>query len=99
MTATPFFLMLRTMLTTSSFAPTSIPRVGSLRINTLGRCVSQRASATFCWFPPERPPAIQSGRGGRTPNSAIRSEATLRSRAGRRKIVASLSRMLMEMFL
>src|ERR1700722_4242456 len=38
----------------SAFAPTSIPRVGSSRINNFGSVASHRASKTFCWFPPLR---------------------------------------------
>ena len=37
----------------SAFAPTSTPWVGSSRMRTEGRVASQRASATFCWLPPE----------------------------------------------
>ena len=38
----------------SALAPTSIPRVGSSRMMSLGCVTSQRASRTFCWLPPER---------------------------------------------
>ena len=41
----------------SALAPTSTPCVGSSRISTAGDAASQRASATFCWLPPERFPA------------------------------------------
>ena len=40
----------------SALAPTSTPCVGSSRISTAGSVASQRASATFCWLPPERLP-------------------------------------------
>ena len=40
----------------SALAPTSTPWVGSSRISSAGFAASQRASATFCWFPPERLP-------------------------------------------
>ena len=40
----------------SAFAPTSTPCVGSSRISTAGSVASQRASATFCWLPPDRLP-------------------------------------------
>ena len=35
-------------------APTSMPRVGSSISTTRGSMLSQRASTTFCWLPPER---------------------------------------------
>src|SRR5579883_1001512 len=41
----------------SDLEPTSTPWVGSSRIMTEGRMASQRASATFCWLPPESEPA------------------------------------------
>ena len=44
----------RTICTTSSLAPTSMPRVGSASTRTLGGQVSHLASATFCWLPPDR---------------------------------------------
>ena len=37
----------------SCLAPTSMPRVGSSRISSVGSVASQRASSTFCWLPPE----------------------------------------------
>jgi hypothetical protein len=37
----------------SPFAPTSIPLVGSSNTRILGLVSSQRASSTFCWFPPD----------------------------------------------
>ena len=37
----------------STFAPTSMPRVGSLRIISLGSVFSPLATTTFCWLPPE----------------------------------------------
>ena len=39
---------------TSALAPTSMPRVGSSRMSTLGLSASHLASATFCWLPPDR---------------------------------------------
>ena len=39
---------------TSALAPTSMPRVGSSRMRTLGLSASHLASATFCWLPPDR---------------------------------------------
>src|SRR5450830_410476 len=39
---------------TSLLAWTSIPRVGSSRIRSLGTVASHLAMTTFCWFPPER---------------------------------------------
>ena len=35
-------------------APTSIPRVGSSRMISLGFVASHLARITFCWFPPDR---------------------------------------------
>jgi hypothetical protein len=40
----------------SNFAATSMPRVGSSRINSFGSVASQRASSTFCWLPPDSSP-------------------------------------------
>ena len=40
----------------SALAPMSTPCVGSSRISTRGFVASQRASATFCWLPPESVP-------------------------------------------
>ena len=39
---------------TSTFAPMSIPRVGSSRIRTRGSVASHLARTTFCWLPPDR---------------------------------------------
>ena len=41
---------------TSALAPTSMPRVGSSRISTVGCTSSHLASITFCWLPPDRLP-------------------------------------------
>src|SRR5471032_909776 len=41
---------------TSALAPTSIPRVGSSMINTLGPVASHFPSTTFCWLPPDSVP-------------------------------------------
>ena len=38
----------------SALVPTSMPRVGSSMISTLGLVDSHLASTTFCWLPPER---------------------------------------------
>ena len=38
----------------TTFAPTSMPRVGSSRSRTSGCVSSQRPRMTFCWLPPER---------------------------------------------
>src|SRR5262249_53493093 len=38
---------------TSALATTSMPRVGSSRISTLGATMSERPSTTFCWLPPD----------------------------------------------
>jgi len=39
---------------TSALVPTSMPRVGSSTISTLGVMASHLARTTFCWLPPER---------------------------------------------
>ena len=39
---------------TSTFAPTSIPRVGSSNIRIFDRVHSHFATTVFCWFPPLR---------------------------------------------
>ena len=46
----------------SALAPTSTPCVGSSRMQQGRFAASQRASATFCWFPPERLPTRVSQR-------------------------------------
>ena len=38
----------------SPLAPTSMPLVGSSNTRILGLVSSQRASSTFCWFPPDK---------------------------------------------
>ena len=38
----------------SDLAPTSMPRVGSSTTITFRPRISQRASSTFCWLPPDR---------------------------------------------
>ncbi len=43
---------------TSAFVPTSIPRVGSSTISSVGSRASHFASTTFCWLPPE---SVQAG--------------------------------------
>ena len=40
-----------------SIAPTSRPRVGCAAIRTFGSREISRATTTFCWLPPESPPA------------------------------------------
>ena len=45
---------------TSTFAPTSMPRVGSSSTSARGERASSRASSTFCWLPPDRVPAGRS---------------------------------------
>ena len=41
---------------TSALAPTSMPRVGSSRISTVGSVLSHLASIVFCWLPPDSSP-------------------------------------------
>ena len=55
----------------SAFAPTSMPCVGSSRISTAGLVDNHRASATFCWLPPESESA-----GAATDSVLIRSRST-----------------------
>ena len=43
---------------TSAFVPTSMPRVGSSTISSVGLRASHFASTTFCWLPPE---SVQTG--------------------------------------
>ena len=49
----------------------SMPRVGSSRIRISGSVISQRASSTFCWLPPERLRISAVGSAGRM-SSALR---------------------------
>ena len=42
-----------------SIAPTSRPRVGCAAIRTFGSRAISRATTTFCWLPPESPPAAR----------------------------------------
>ena len=56
---------------TSVFAPTSMPRVGSSRIRSLGSVRSHRASSTFCWLPPLSVPTTRFGSAGRMSSAAI----------------------------
>ena len=53
-TAMPSSASSTTSFWISALAPTSMPRVGSSRISSRGSVISQRASSTFCWLPPER---------------------------------------------
>ena len=64
---------------TSAFAPTSIPRVGSSRISTLGWAFSHFASIIFCWLPPERCSTGVSSDGVRIVSFWRKSSATARS--------------------
>ena len=48
----------------SALAPTSMPRVGSSSSSSLGAVSSQRASSTFCWFPPDSVADDRLGIGG-----------------------------------
>ena len=50
---------------TWTFAPTSIPRVGSSSTRARGDRASRRASSTFCWLPPDSVPAGRSTSAGR----------------------------------
>ena len=66
-----------------SIAPTSRPRVGWAAIRTFGSRSISRASTTFCWFPPERPPARVVGPPPRTSNSRMSDRARSTSRRGK----------------
>ena len=67
---------------TNSIAPTSRPRVGCAAISTLGLRSISRARMTFCWLPPESPPARVCGPPPRTSNSRISFAAFSISRRG-----------------
>ena len=73
----------RTILTTSSLAPTSMPRVGSLSTSTRGRWVSHLASATFCWLPPDSVPSarLDVGRADAQPLDVAARDVALGGRA------------------
>ena len=45
----------------SCLAPTSMPRVGSSSISSLGLVASHLASSTFCWLPPDSSITVFSG--------------------------------------
>src|SRR5436305_824188 len=66
-----------------SIAPTSSPRVGWAAISTFGFREISRAAITFCWFPPERPPARVSAPPPRLSNSLISFLARSTKRAGK----------------
>src|SRR5918999_792693 len=68
-------------LWTNSIAPTSSPRVGWWAISRLGLLAISRATATFCWFPPDSELARAPGLPARTSYSASRSLARLLMRA------------------
>ena len=68
---------------TNSIAPTSRPRVGCAAISTFGSRSISRAATTFCWLPPERPPARVCGPPPRTSNSLISSRARSTRRFGK----------------
>src|SRR5262249_24289742 len=77
--ASPWSRSPRTMPTTSSLAPTSMPRVGSLSTSTLGGQVSHLASATFCRLPPDRLCSSASTVGGRIDSASAWRRAMSRS--------------------
>src|SRR5690606_15041319 len=52
--ALPWSASVRRRSWISSFAPTSMPRVGSSTTSTSQSRTSHLASTTFCWLPPER---------------------------------------------
>ena len=64
----------------SALAPTSTPWVGSSRMSSAGLAASQRASATFCWFPPERLPTGVSSEAVLIPSWRTKPAAISRSR-------------------
>ena len=81
-TAMPSAASERTICTTSSFAPTSMPRVGSTSTRTRGAWVSHLASATFCWLPPESEPSLASTCRAATPRRCVCTAAVARSAVG-----------------
>src|SRR5439155_3958577 len=64
----------------SALAPTSIPWVGSSRMRTAGSAASQRASATFCWLPPDRCATGESREAALMPRRCTKVAATWLSR-------------------
>ena len=54
-----------------ALAPMSMPRVGSSRIRSSGSVMSQRASSTFCWLPPERLRISACGSAGRMSRASM----------------------------
>ncbi len=79
----PFSASSPTRFWISTFAPTSMPRVGSSRTSTRGESASRRASSTFCWLPPDSVPAGRSRSGGRMSSASTQLAASSRCRAGR----------------
>src|SRR3954471_21391021 len=87
---TPSSRSLRSRPWTNSIAPTSSPRVGWCAIKSFGSLATSRATATFCWLPPESELASVSGSPPRTSYSlssarvvghpADRQEAVIRDR-------------------
>src|SRR5688572_14697336 len=65
---------------TAALAPTSIPLVGSSRINTAGLRASHLASTTFCWFPPDRLCTACEGPSALMPSAPIQCRANSVSR-------------------
>lgn len=68
-----------TMAWTSALAPTSIPRVGSSRMSTVGSALSHLASMVFCWLPPDSRSTGVSSEGVRMLSRRRNRSATARS--------------------
>src|SRR6476469_1251868 len=65
---------------TSTFAPMSMPRVGSSTISTTGSVASHLPSTTFCWLPPDSVATASVTRRRFTPSLSVHADATARSR-------------------
>ena len=63
-------------------SPTSMPRVGSSSTRTSTSWCSSRASATFCWLPPDSSPTGWRGCAQRMPRRSIHRAAAASCRAG-----------------
>src|SRR4051812_2279298 len=64
---------------TSALVPTSMPRVGSSTMSTLGPVASHLARTTFCWLPPDRVLTVSAIRAYFTWSLTAQSRERLRS--------------------
>src|SRR6185312_400928 len=81
-TATPSAANCESSRCTSALVPTSMPRVGSSTISTLGLVASHLARTTFCWLPPDKVPTRSDSRAYFT--WSLAAQSTARSRSARR---------------